>query len=130
MRGGFGRAGRYRHKRSRLIRTGEFSHMHYEGKKGFTSIADMHPAREILNLWQLSQIIDKLVSEKKAQQVGEKVVVDLKSLGFNKLLGSGSISRAVKVRVDKCSEGALKKIREAGGEAILKVPSTAPAAPK
>jgi large subunit ribosomal protein L15 len=120
MRGGFGQAGRYRHKRSRLIRTGEYSHMHYAGKKGFTSIAEMRPAGRTVNLWQLSEMVDRLVAEKKAEKAGEKVVVDLKQLGFKKLLGSGSISRPVQVKVDECSEGALKKIKDAGGEAVLR----------
>lgn len=128
MRGGFGQAGRYRHKRSRLIRTGEFARMHYAGKKGFTSVAQKKPAGRALNLWQLGEMVDKLVSEKKAQLVGEKVVVDLKQLGFKKLLGTGSISRALQVKVDQCSEGALKKLKGAGGEAVLSTPPT-PAAP-
>ncbi|MGA8904197.1 MAG: uL15 family ribosomal protein [Candidatus Bathyarchaeia archaeon] len=128
MQGGAGNAGRYRHKRSRLIRTGEYSHMHYAGKKGFTSIANMRPAGKTINLWQLSELADKLTAEKKAEKAGEKVIVDLKQLGFSKLLGTGSISRAVQVKVDKCSEGARKKIEDAGGEAVLRAQPT-PTAP-
>ena len=128
MRGGFGQAGRYGHKRSRLIRTGEFAHMHYAGKKGFISVAQKRPAGRTLNLWQLGEMVDMLVSEKKAQLAGQKVVVDLKQLGFEKLLGTGLISRAVQVKVDHCSDGALKKLKDAGGEAIVKTPAE-PAAP-
>ncbi len=128
MQGGAGNAGRYRHKRSRLIRTGEYSHMHYAGKKGFTSIANMRPAGKTVNLWQLSELADKLSAEQKAEKAGEKVVVDLGQLGFSKLLGTGSISRAVQVKVDECSEGARKKIEKAGGEAVLKAQPT-PTAP-
>lgn len=82
-----------------------------------------------MNLWQLSAIADSLVAEKKAEMAGQQVVVDLRPLGFRKLLGGGSISRAVKVSVDECSEGAVKKIKDAGGEAVLKPPvaRTAPA---
>lgn len=120
MQGGFGRAGRYRHKRSRLIRTGEFVHMHYAGKKGFNAISPKRGRGSTLNLWQLSAIADSLVAEKKAEMAGQQVVVDLRPLGFRKLLGGGSISRAVKVSVDECSEGAVKKIKDAGGEAVLK----------
>jgi len=98
--------------------------MHYAGKKGFTSIAEMRPRGKTLNLWQLSELVDKLVAGKKAQPAGEKVVLDLKELGFKKLLGTGSISRAVQVKVDECSESALKKIREAGGEAVLATQAT------
>jgi large subunit ribosomal protein L15 len=123
MRGGFGRAGRYRHKRSRLIRNKEFFEMHYVGKKGFTSIAGKKHAKKTLNLWQLSEILDRLVAEKKAQLEGQKFIVDLRELGFGKLLGAGSISKAVQVKVDECSESALKKIKEAGGDAILSSPA-------
>ena len=110
-----------------MIRTGEFFHLHYAGKKGFNSIAQRHMSGRTLNLWQLSQIADKLAGEKKPA-TGEKVVIDLKQLGFRKLLGTGAISRAVQVKVDKCSESAVKKIKDAGGEAILKS-SAAPSAP-
>jgi large subunit ribosomal protein L15 len=123
MRGGSGITGRYRHKRSRLIRTGEFSNLHYAGKKGFNSLSNMRPHGRTLNLWQLSNLADKLVAEKKTP-AGEKIVLDLKELGFKKLLGTGSISRPVQVKIDQCSEGALKKIREAGGEAVLATQAT------
>ncbi|MGA2791293.1 MAG: uL15m family ribosomal protein [Candidatus Bathyarchaeia archaeon] len=129
MRGGSGITGRYRHKRSRLIRTGEYSHMHYAGKKGFTSVAEMKPRGRRLNLWQLSELADKLVAGGKAPPAGEKVILDLKELGFKKLLGTGAISRAVQVKVDECSESALKKIREAGGEAVLVAKAKATSTP-
>ena len=117
MIGGHGRAGRYRHKRSRLIRTGEFADMHYAGKKGFTPISARKPVGQTLNLWQLAAIVDKLVAEKKAQLAGEKVLIDLKQLGYEKLLGTGSVSRAIQVNV-KCSEAAAKKLKDAGGEVV------------
>ena len=82
MQGGAGISGRYRHKRSRLIRTGEFAHMHYKGKKGFTPVSASKDPGRTMDLWQLSGLVDKLVAEKKAQLTGEKVVVDLKELGF------------------------------------------------
>jgi large subunit ribosomal protein L15 len=125
MRGGSGITGRYRHKRSRLIRTGEFSNLHYAGKKGFNPLSKMKPRGRTLNLWQLSDLTDKLAAEKKPP-AGEKLVVDLKELGFEKLLGTGSISRPVQVKVDQCSEGALKKIKEAGGEAVVATKATTP----
>ena len=93
--------------------------MHYVGKKGFISIPQMQRERKTLNLGQLSAMVDRLVFERKAQIEDQKVSIDLGQLGFKKLLGTGSISRAVRVRVDQCSESALKKLKEAGGEALL-----------
>jgi large subunit ribosomal protein L15 len=98
--------------------------MHYAGKKGFTSLASMRPAGKTINLWQLSELAGKLTAEKKAEKAGEKIIVDLQQLGYSKVLGTGSISHAVQVKVDKCSDGARKKIQEAGGEAILKAQPT------
>ncbi len=118
MRGGFGQAGKFRHKKSSVIRNKELI-----GKKGFTSIAQKSREGGTLNVSQLSEMVDKLVVEKKAQLENEKVVVDLGQLGFKKLLGVGSLSRPVRVKVDHCSESALKKIQEAGGEAILSSPA-------
>jgi large subunit ribosomal protein L15 len=120
MRGGSGQAGRYRHKKSSLIRNKEFVNLHYVGKKGFTSVPQ-RTKREgrALNLGQLSSMIDRLINEKKAQLDGQKIVLDLKRLGFTKLLGGGSFTRPIRVTVDHCSESALEKIKEAGGEVIL-----------
>jgi large subunit ribosomal protein L15 len=93
--------------------------MHYVGKKGFTSIPQKKHQGKTLNLSQLSAIVRRLVSEKKAQMEDQKVIVDLRQLGFKKLLGMGSISQAVRVKVDQCSESALKKLKDAGGDALL-----------
>lgn len=118
MLGGHGRAGRYRHKRSRLIRTKEFSEMHYAGKKGFISIAQKKRSEPSINLLQLSSIVDKLTREKKLQTENNVPLVDLQELGYSKLLGAGAISQAVRVRVTSCSESALRKLKEAGGDAV------------
>ena len=92
--------------------------MHYKGKKGFTAVNPAKAKGRTLNLIQLSILVDRLTSEKKVQLAGDRVAVDLKELGFIKLLGAGSISRAVQVKVDKCSETAAKKLKEAGGELV------------
>ena len=125
MQGGSGQSGRYRHKRSRLIRTGEFANMHYKGKKGFTPVAPEKDEGRTMNLFQLSVLVERLTAEKKAQLTGERVIVDLTELGYRKLLGAGSISRPVQVKVDKCSEAAAKKLKEAGGELVNAAPAPA-----
>jgi large subunit ribosomal protein L15 len=97
--------------------------MHYEGKKGFTPVSASRDLGRTLNVFQLSELVDDLLAEKKAQMVGDKIVVDLEELGFRKLLGAGSIARAVQVKVESCSEGAAKKLKEAGGELISPAPA-------
>ena len=120
MRGGFGQAGRYRGKRSRLIRTKEFSEMKYAGKKGFISVAQKRgPAERAINLIQLMELVDTLTRENKIQMENNVPVIDLREVGYTKLLGTGSISQAVRVRVGRCSESALRKLKEAGGDAMI-----------
>jgi len=123
MRGGSGQSGRYRHKRSSLIRSGEFANMHYAGKKGFIPVSASKDRGRTINLLQLSSLIERLVADKKAQLVGDKVAIDLGELGYEKLLGAGSISRAVQVKVDKSSENAAKKLKDAGGELLNPSPT-------
>ena len=118
MLGGHGRAGRYRHKRSRLIRTKEYSEMNYAGKKGFMSVAQKQRQGGAMNLIQLTGLVDRLTRENKLQVENNLPLVDLQALGYAKLLGTGSISKAVRVRVGKCSESALRKLKEAGGDAM------------
>jgi ribosomal protein L15 len=121
MRGGFGRAGRYRHKRSKLIRTGEFSQMRYAEKKGFRSIArngqSFHERH--INLIQLAALVERLEREKKLQMEAGIPVVDLRGLGYTKLLGGGAFSKAIKVKVERCSETALRKLKSVGGDATM-----------
>jgi len=118
MRGGFGQAGRFRHKKSRIIRENEFI-----GKKGFVSVAQKRPQKRTLNLGQLSEMVDRLLSDKQAHLEGKRVIVDLAQLGYSKLLGKGSVTRPMVVKVDQCSGSALKKIQDAGGEATTSSPS-------
>jgi len=118
-RGGFGRAGRYRHKKSYLIKHNEFVHMKYAGMKGFVSVAQKSKPYRSLNLIQLSAMVEHLIEAKKVQYENQIPVVDLETLGFTKLLGAGAILRPIRVKVARCSESAQKKIKEAGGEAIL-----------
>jgi len=92
--------------------------MRYAGKKGFISVAQKKRPERAMNLIQLSGLIAMLARENKLKTENNVAVVDLKELGYAKLLGSGSISQAVRVKVGRCSESALRKLKEAGGDAM------------
>lgn len=57
--------------------------------------------------------------------------LDLGKQGIGKLLGSGEISHKVKVTVDHASEGAISKVKAAGGDVVVLVKKVekAPAKP-
>lgn len=94
--------------------------MRYAGKKGFNSIAMKRrssPPRSI-NLIQLAELVERLAAEEKLQMETNVPVVDLREFGYTKLLGGGSVSKAIRVKVESCSENALRKLKDAGGDLI------------
>jgi len=68
-----------------------------------------------INLRDLSRFI---IPPGKAEAGIGVEVIDLGSLGYDKLLGTGRISRPLRIKVDSASESALRKVSEAGGEIV------------
>lgn len=62
----------------------------------------------MINIGRLDQIADKFLTEKES-------FVDLERLGYTKLLGTGKLTKSVKVKVRAYSELAAQKIKDAGG---------------
>jgi len=109
MLGGHGKVGLYRHKKSAVIRYG-----HVLTKKSLLPrLGDKQ--RAIVSVGQLEDILS---NPKCAHAVSEhegKRVLDLRSLGVTKLLGSGNIRIPILVKTDKFSKSASAKIEAAGG---------------
>jgi large subunit ribosomal protein L15 len=109
MKGGRGRSGGFKHKWTRVLNLGDD-----RSKIGFRSPRSLKPDRTI-NIDEL----DHLTSQVESQDKGEPAVLDLTVLGYSKLLGRGSVSRAYNVKVAKASEAAARKIQQAGGRVSL-----------
>jgi len=106
MRGGTGRAGEFKHKWTRVLRSGGQLY----GKYGFNP-----PTRKelsVINVGELESLAAKIGA------TGEKVELDLSKLGYQKLLGEGRVKRALVVKVARWSEQAAKKIAGAGGQIV------------
>jgi large subunit ribosomal protein L15 len=114
-RGGHGKAGLDKHKWTYVIKHDPT----YWLKKGFVSTRTLGKKVNIINVGKLDDLADKQESEKKLEKKDKKIFLDLESLGFDKLLGNGEITKPVLVKVASYSEAASKKLEEAGGE-ILK----------
>ncbi|WP_455276517.1 uL15 family ribosomal protein [[Eubacterium] cellulosolvens] len=112
MKGGRGKSGYRKHNWTYVIRYGLTRR-----KIGFNSINEMD-RKPPINIGELDSKVDKLISQGLAEKKGQKIEVDLTKLGYEKLLGSGKISRPIDIKVRKCSENAAKKIEEAGGSII------------
>jgi len=114
-RGGHGKAGYDKHKWSYVLR---YDPTYWE-KKGFVSTRTLGKKVSIINVGKLDDFVDKLDSEKKLERKEKKIFLDLESLGYDKLLGTGEVSKPMLVKVASYSEAASRKLEEAGGE-ILK----------
>jgi large subunit ribosomal protein L15 len=114
-RGGHGKAGYDKHKWTYVIK----HEPDYWLKKGFVSTRTLGKSVNIINVGKLDDLANRLESEKKLEKKDKKIFLDLESLGFDKLLGTGNVSKPIVVRVASFSEAASRKLEEAGGE-ILK----------
>jgi large subunit ribosomal protein L15 len=84
----------------------------YYSKIGFTSPKSLKQEINVINVGTLDGIAEKYWVEKEEG----KFFIDLESLGYTKLLGSGRITKALLVKVPAFSKSAASKIKEAGGE--------------
>lgn len=110
-RGGVGAAGKHKHFWIRTV-IEEPSHF---GHDAF-HLLNRNPVRKWLNVRDLNGL---LVQHGNINKSDTKATLDLVSLGYDKLLGGGKVSGAVKVRIAKISYNAKEKIEEAGGEVLL-----------
>lgn len=114
-RGGTGKAGLDKHKWTYVVKHDP----NYWIKKGFVSTKASSKQVSIINVGELDELANKLESEKKLEKKGNKFLLDLKNLGFNKLLGTGELTKPLIVKVECYSEAASRKVEEAGGEILI-----------
>ena len=72
-----------------------------------------------VNIQYLEQKYTTLKNKKLITEDHGFVVVDLKKLGFNKLLGTGAPKLKFKITAEYASPSAVKKIEEAGGQVTV-----------
>ena len=119
---GYGRIGQHRDAGSKGHRkVGRHKHLwsyvathepDYFGKHGFTSPQSLKRKEKTINIKQLNELTAQTVIEK------GKIKVNLTSLGYTKLLGTGKITKQLIVSVPTCSKSAEEKIKNAGGQVL------------
>jgi large subunit ribosomal protein L15 len=125
---GYGRVGQHRDSGSKGHRkVGRHKHLWslvcndpepYFGKHGFHSPQALHRKENAINLINLDQL---------AQKTPAETTINLTSLGYTKLLGSGKITRALTITVPSASKTATQKIKQAGGKLITETEQEAAA---
>ncbi|HEX55289.1 MAG: 50S ribosomal protein L15 [Candidatus Altiarchaeales archaeon] len=115
-RGGRGLAGSKKHKWSYISK---YMPEHF-GKRGFKRPKKLIKVRRIINIGDIEKCLDKFLSDGKVEKKGNSYIIDLKLLGYDKLLGSGKVIHKFIVKnVESCSKSAIKKIEETGGTVEL-----------
>jgi large subunit ribosomal protein L15 len=119
-RGGRGLAGLHKHKWSYTVK---FMPDHF-GRHGFKRPQKVVGARLTINVNDVEQNLDKFIENgigKKGK--GGIIEIDLKKIGFDKLLGKGKITKKMKIIVPQASQTAISKIEELGGKVEVEKPS-------
>ncbi len=110
-RGGKGKAGGRKHF---WIRTVKYEPERYK-KKGFLPPSAKKPDPETINVGELEDLARKVLTEYGVKGGNE---LDLTALGIDKVLGRGSISVPLNIKVATITSSAQEKIEEAGGSII------------
>src|SRR5437867_2031236 len=113
-RGGTGMAGLHKHKFKWMIK---YDPDHF-GRHGFTRHAQPRETNSI-DLEDLVHRIAEFESAGHARKDNARIDVDLTAAGIHKLLGSGSVTMAMRITVAKASPTAVAKVSGAGGEVVL-----------
>ncbi len=110
-RGGTGNAGLHKHKFKWML---IYDPDHF-GAHGFTRHHDGLGETFSINVADVEARLDAFVAQGAASQEGDAVAVDLGKAGFQKLLGGGRATRAMRITVAKATDGARAKVEAAGG---------------
>ncbi len=112
LRGGRGNAGLHKHK---YIKTVTYLPDHF-GRHGFKRPETVIGEKITINLYTLDEKVEKLSKEAKIKMVKNNYEINLDELGYDKLLGTGNITRSVTVTIREATERAVAKIENAGGK--------------
>ena len=107
-KGGLGQSGMLKHHYNTMLK--EFPD-HF----GHDSTHPPHP--NIIKKWISVRDLDDLF-KKSGKQEGDKKILDLGSLGFDKLLGGGKVKNAYTIKIAQTTSSAQEKVKQAGGEVL------------
>ena len=107
-RGGVGQAGKHKHFWIRTV-IEEPDHFGHSQNTSYNK----NIVKKWLNLRDLESIY-----EQNKENLKEKNILDLSSLGYDKLLGAGNLKTKLSIKIQSVSKNALTKIQAIGGNVI------------
>ena len=87
----------------------------YFGPLGFTP---RKKDQKTVNLSYFDASAERLVKQGKAKLEGDTYILDLKQLGFDKLLSKGVVNKRYKIHCDSATPRAIEKVKAKGGEVV------------
>ncbi len=88
-------------------------------KDGFQRPPRIMPDVNPINLGEIENKLEILLTKGIAVQKGKEVSINLAALGVSKVLGSGKITRPLTISAPSFSKTAIQKIEAAGGTAVI-----------
>jgi len=116
-RGGRGMAGTG--KRGDAKKPSIWKDKKYFGKYGFKRPKKIITKIKAINLKTIEQNLESLLLKKIIEKKNDVYVIDLKKLGFNKVLSTGKITKKFNIKCEYASKKAVDKIKKAGGNIVL-----------
>jgi large subunit ribosomal protein L15 len=115
-RGGRGRAGGHKHKWILTLKTDR----NYFGSKGkgFKRPQSVVAHPVTVNVGELTRLVERLAREGAVPK--DAAALDLTTLGFDKLLGSGKADRKWELTVESATARAVEKVEGGGGKVHLR----------
>ncbi|MDR4510607.1 MAG: 50S ribosomal protein L15 [Nitrososphaeraceae archaeon] len=107
-RGGVGQAGKHKHFWIRTV---------IEEPDHFGHSQNTSHHKNIVKKWINLRDIESIYEQNK-ENLKEKNILDLSSLGYHKLLGSGNLKTKLSIKIQSVSKNALTKIQAIGGNVI------------
>src|SRR6476661_8042024 len=109
-RGGVGNAGKHKHLWIRTV-IEEPDHFGHDSVKSHN--------RNVVSRWINVRDLDSLIQEDESKRDSKGLyILDLNSLGYDKLLGGGQVNGKFEVRINRISDKAREKVEESGGEVV------------
>lgn len=112
-RGGRGMAGSGKRADQKKPSILKYYGLGYFGKKGFKRGGAK--TKTSINIAFIEQHLDMF----DVKETAGAYVIDLSSKGFDKLLGSGIVTKKFKITAKEASKKAIEKVKSAGGEVVL-----------
>ena len=110
-RGGVGNAGKHKHLWIRTV-IEEPDHFGHDSVKSHN--------RNVVSRWINVRDLDSLIQEDESKRDSKGLyILDLNSLGYDRLLGGGQVNGKFEVRINRISDKAREKVEQSGGEVVV-----------